>query len=45
MDGHFSRVISIKDQCEVFTNDLYKSISNKISMFAVDLELFPEVPN
>lgn len=43
MNGHFSREISIKDQCEVFINDLNKGISNKISMFAVDIKLCSEV--
>lgn len=43
MDGHFFRSISIKGQCVVFINDLNKGISNKISMFAVDITLFPEV--
>lgn len=43
MDGPFSRKINIKDQYLVFTNDLDKDISSKISMFAVGIKLFPEV--
>lgn len=43
MDGHFSRVVSTKDQCAVFTTDLNKDISNQISMFAADIKLFPEI--
>lgn len=43
MNGHFSWEISIKDQCEVFINDLNKGIFNKISMFVVDIELCSEV--
>lgn len=42
MNGHFPTEISKKDQCEVFTNDLNKDISNKMSMFAADIQLLPE---
>lgn len=43
MDGHFSREISGKDLYQVFILDLDKGISNKISMFELDIKSFPEV--